>query len=386
MHTLKLGYIPLTDSLPLVVARECGFFAAEQLDVELIAQPSWANIRDKLVVGHIDAAHMLAPMLLASTLGIGGLRKPMMTAFALGLNGNAITVSNALFRDLKPYGNGDDSAIHAARALSRLVRERASQGLPKLVFASVFPYSCHHYQLRYWMQAGGIDPDRDVQLVVLPPTQMVDNLKLQHIDGFCVGEPWNTVAAAQGVGHCLVSGYGIWQNAAEKMLAVTCDWHQQYPERHAALLRALLRAAQWCEAHQSDALSMLCSPVYLDLPEAWVRPALEGQLICGLGEQPAPAEAFHVWHRYQANFPWRSSGDWLLSQMQYWHRVPPMESPADIVDRVFRADIYRDTLSGLVPVPQCDRKPMGVHQSEWPMEGQPDITLGPDLLLDGRCC
>ena len=191
--SLRLGYIPLTDCLPLVVAREQGFFAAQGLTVELSCEASWANIRDKVIIGQLDGAQMLAPMLLASSLGIGGLRKPMVTAFSLGLNGNAITVSNSLFSALRQHARAD-TPLAAAQALAAVVRERRERGREPLVLATVFPFSSHNYLLRYWLSAGGIDPVSDIKLVALPPQQMVDNLRLEHIDGFCVGEPWNSCA------------------------------------------------------------------------------------------------------------------------------------------------------------------------------------------------
>ena len=225
---LRLGYIPLIDCLPVVIAQERGLFAEHGLAVELNCEASWANIRDKLIVGHLDGAQMLAPMLLAASLGVGGVRKPMLTAFSLGLNGNAITVSNRLFNALCEKAQGD-SALDAVQALATVARARSAAKQDPLVLATVFPFSSHNYQLRYWLSAAGIDPNRDVKIVALPPQQMVDNLRLEHIDGFCVGEPWNSCAVAMGLGKCLVTGYEIWQNGPEKVFGVTEQWQQQHP-------------------------------------------------------------------------------------------------------------------------------------------------------------
>lgn len=381
---ITLGYIPLTDCLPLVVARECGFFAEEGLRVTLSREASWANIRDKLIVGHLDAAQLLAPMLLAASLGMGGLRKPMLTAFSLGLNGNAITVSNALFDQLRRYTQGGSGALVAAKALREVIRLRRHAGLEPLVFAAVFRYSCHYYQLRYWMEAGGIDTERDVRIVVLPPTQMVENLRLKHIDGYCVGEPWNSVAVRLGIGRCLVSGYEIWQNAPEKVLGVTADWQERFPGTHAALLRALYHAAQWSESHREEAIALLCGAAYLDLPRGWVTPSLTGALACGLDQKPREAYEFNVFHRYQANFPWRSHAEWLLRQMQRWHQP---ESAIDIPATAagcWRTDLYREALADLAVLPMADSKPAGEHFRSWMLGSGSEATeIGPDLLIDG---
>lgn len=382
-HNLRLGYIPLTDCLPLVVAQEQGFFAEEALEVELCCEASWANIRDKVIVGHLDGAQMLAPMLLAASLGMGGLRKPMLAAFSLGLNGNAITVSNRLFAALHAKAEGD-SALDAARALALVLRERREQGGEPLVLATVFPFSSHNYLLRYWLAAGGIDPDRDVKLVALPPAQMVDNLRLEHIDGFCVGEPWNSSAVAMGLGRCLVSGYEIWQNAPEKVFGVTEQWQQQHPNTHAALLRALDRAAAWAEQHVSEALQLLDRGHYLDVPLEWLAQPLTGELRVGLAQRHCAPEQFHVFHRFQANFPWSSQARWFLSQMLRWRQLPGDEAVAAVAARVYRSDLYREILQDSRSLPLQDEKPEGAHEQPWSLPGtRGDVILGPDRFIDG---
>ncbi|UWN51628.1 Bicarbonate transport ATP-binding protein CmpC [Alcanivorax sp. ALC70] len=187
-----------------------------------------------------------------------------------GLNGNGITVSPLLFHGLRALAEGP-TPQDMALALNRLVAARAAAGDAPLVLAVVFPYSCHAYQLRHWLAVAGLDPDRDVRLVVLPPSQMVDHLRLGHIDGFCVGEPWNSLAAHTGAGHCLLSGYQVWENAPEKVLAVTRDWAEAHPETHRALLRALHRAAEHADRHLLDCLDLLAHPAWLDLPAEVLR-------------------------------------------------------------------------------------------------------------------
>lgn len=389
--TLRLGYMPLTDCLPLVVAKEQGFFAQQGLTVELCCEASWANIRDKVVVGHLDGAQMLAPMLLASSLGIGGVRKRMVTAFSLGLNGNAVTVSNRLFahlgtqavRESRAAAAGPGSSLDAARALAMVVRQRREAGLEPLVFATVFPFSCHNYLLRYWLAAGGIDPDRDVKLVALPPAQMVDNLRLEHIDGYCVGEPWNSCAAAMGLGRCIVTGYEIWQNAPDKVFGVTEQWHERNPDTHARILRALDAATSWIEDNLGSALQLLDRGHYVDVPVAWLAQSLTGELRAGLDQTPRRPEHFHVFHGYAANFPWRSHAQWLLRQMARWGQLPSVTDIAATAAEVYRTDFYREVFGAERSLPLADEKVEGAHPQPWKAEGtQGDVVLGPDLFVE----
>lgn len=380
--SLRLGYIPLTDCLPLVVAQERGFFAEQGLEVELCCEPSWANIRDKLIIGQLDGAQALAPMLLAASLGIGGLKKPMLTAFSLGLNGNAITVSNRLFAALHAKAAGS-TALDAARALADVIQERRAQQLEPLVLATVFPFSNHNYLLRHWLAAGGIDPARDLKLVALPPQQMVDNLRLEHIDGFCVGEPWNSCAVAMGQGRCLVTGYEVWQNAPEKVLGVTEQWAEENPQTHAALLRALDNAASWADQHVADALQLLDRGHYVPVPVEWLAQPLTGQLRVGLDQSLRDPAQFHVFHRYQANFPWRSQARWFLQQMKRWRQLPLDTETDALAARVYRSDLYRQILADRGSLPMLDDKPEGVHATPWQAPGtRGAVTLGPDLFVD----
>jgi len=196
---LRIGYVPLTDAALLHVAKAQHFAAARGVEIELVADSSWANIRDKLVAGHFDAAHMLAPAAIAVSLGIGQIEAPLVAPVALGLNGNAITVSQALFETLLHEAQGDlaDPRV-TAKALARIVARRRAAGEAPLTFGHVFPFSSHHYQLRLWLRAGDLDPDEDVRLVVVPPPFMVWTLRKGQLDGFCVGAPWNSLAVAAG--------------------------------------------------------------------------------------------------------------------------------------------------------------------------------------------
>jgi len=219
--SLRVGFIPLIDAAALLIAVDKGFAATEGLAIDLVREVSWSNVRDKLNIGLFDAAHLLAPLAIASSLGIGHVKMALLAPFMLGLNGNAITVSPGLYDALASAADGklDDPKV-SARALARVVAGRRRTGAEPLTFGMTFPFSTHNYQIRFWMAAGGVDPDEDVQLVVLPPAYMVDSLSSHQVDGFCVGAPWNSIAVQLGIGRILHFGCEIFARAPEKVLAV----------------------------------------------------------------------------------------------------------------------------------------------------------------------
>ena len=237
---LTIGFIPLIDCAPLAVARESGFFEDEGINVQLSREKSWANIRDKLFVGSLQGAHMLAPMTISVSLGLNRVKVPLVTSFAMNLNGNSITISNSLRDQLKALNPESLNSAHTSVVtLKLLVDQRKESGLAPLTFAMVYPYSCHNYLLRYWLAAGGINPDSDINLVVIPPQQMTGQLAAGRIDGLCVGEPWNQVAVNDGFGYNLLNCHQIWHNAPEKVLAVREGWSVENPDSHQRLLCSL---------------------------------------------------------------------------------------------------------------------------------------------------
>jgi ABC-type nitrate/sulfonate/bicarbonate transport system substrate-binding protein len=245
-NTLRIGYVPLTDAALLHVAKAQHFAAARGVDIDLTPESSWANIRDKLVAGHFDAAHMLAPAAIAVSLGIGQIEAPLAAPVALGLNGNAITVSQALFEALLQETQGEvaDPRV-TAKALARIVARRRETGEAPLTFGHVFPFSSHHYQLRLWLRAGHIDPDEDVRLVVVPPPFMVWTLRKGQLDGFCVGAPWNSLAVAAGAGTILHQGPDIVRDCPEKVLAFRAEWARSHGDEVRALTGAVGDASRW---------------------------------------------------------------------------------------------------------------------------------------------
>ncbi len=260
---LRIGFIPLADATALIVAVDKGFAAAEGLDVELVREVSWSNVRDKLNIGLFDAAHLIAPVAIASSLGLGHVKVPIAAPFGLGVNGNAITVSPALYASIAAMTEGSiDDPMVTARALAAVVARRNARGEPPLTFGMTFPFSTHNYHLRFWMAAGGVDPDEDVRLVVLPPPYMVDSLANRHVDGFCVGAPWNSVAVDMGIGYILHFVSEILPRAAEKMLAVRQSWAQEHPDVLRRLVRAHGAAASFVEDHtnRGEVLAILSAP------------------------------------------------------------------------------------------------------------------------------
>ncbi|MDT0633673.1 CmpA/NrtA family ABC transporter substrate-binding protein [Spectribacter hydrogenooxidans] len=386
---VTLGFIPLTDCAPLAIAAERGFFAAEGLEVRLSREPSWAAIRDKVAIGALDGAHMLAGMPLATSLGASGTPQPMITALSLNLNGNAITVSAELYqRMLAADPEAMASRPVSARALKRVIEADQAEGLAPLTFASVYPVSSHNYQLRYWLAAGGIDPERDVRLIVIDPPRMVANLAAGRIAGYCVGEPWNQLAVARGVGHAVITGYELWNNAPEKVFGVTRDWADTNPDTHRALLRALITACAWLDVpgNRAEAAQILAGPAYVDADPALLRRALSGGFQYHPGSQPEALPDFNVFHRYAANFPWRSHAAWFITQMLRWGQIRHAVDIRRAAAEVYRPDIYRAVAGELnMPAPAADDRPAGGHAQSWTLTTNDGaLAMGPDRFIDGR--
>lgn len=382
---LTVGFVALTDCAPLVMAREKGLFSRYGLDVTLSKETSWANVRDKIAVGVLDAAQMLATMPLASTLGIGPIDKPMVTALSLDLNGNAITVSEALFQRLC---DADPAAMQerplSARSLKTLIDQDRAAGRAPLTFATVFPTASHTYELRYWMGAAGIDPDRDVKLVVVPPPQMVGALRARQIDGFCVGEPWNQLAVREGLGRVLITKYELWNNSPEKVLGVSEEWALQNPNTHLALLMALLESAAWVDRpeNRAEVVATISQPRYVNAPRDVVRMSMLGTFQYARTEFPRSLPDFNVFHRYAANFPWRSHAAWFITQMIRWGQIDRPVDIRRIAKRVYRPDIYRDAAARLgFMAPAVDYKSEGRHAVGRVIDG---IEVGADRFFDGR--
>jgi ABC-type nitrate/sulfonate/bicarbonate transport system substrate-binding protein len=361
--TTVVGFIPLLDCAPLAVAAEKGFAAEEGLDLRLVRETSWANIRDRVVVGHFDAAHMLGPMAVASTLGVGHLQVPMAAPLSLGLGGNAITVSLGVWDAMVSEGASLGASPRVlGDALRNVVRARERAQRPPFTFAMVYPFSSHNYELRYWLAACGIDPDRDVRLVVIPPPFLVDAMREGQIDGFCVGEPWNSVAVSVGVGCIALPTTAIWRLSPEKVLGCRLEWAQRHPDRLQALVRALHKAAVWCEQPENHAeLSrLLAEPRFVGAPAEILLRGLSNCLRLHPGGEPQPLTDFYLPAAHAATFPWVSHALWFYSQMVRWGQIAFDPEHIAQVRATYRPDLYRLALTGVAAdIPAADAKVEG---------------------------
>ncbi len=347
---LHIGFIPLVDAAALVVAVDKGYFAAEGLDVTLVREVSWSNVRDKLNIGLFDAAHLLAPVAIASSLGLGHVKVPIAAPFNLGLNGNGITVSPALHAAIMAEIDGDRfDPMATALGLARVVAARRKAGAEPLTFGMTFPFSTHNYQLRFWMAAGGVDPDEDIRLVVLPPPYMVDSLAGGHIDAFCVGAPWNSIAVDRGVGFILHFVSDILVRAAEKVLAVRQSWSDRNPQVVAALIRAASRAAEFIEQPQnrSEAARILSAPDRIGVDAEIIQRTLDGRLKISPDGTMRESSRYLLVGREGAGRPDPVQAAWLYAQMVRWGQAAYTPEALRTAMAVFRPELYDAALGSV---------------------------------------
>jgi two-component system, oxyanion-binding sensor len=340
---LRIGFIPLCDAAALLVAVDKGFAAAEGLDIELIREVSWSNVRDKLNIGLFDAAHLLAPVAIASSLGLGHIKVPILAPFGLGVNGNAITVSPGLHAEIIEAADANvlDPMV-TARALLRVVEKRKRAGAEPLTFGMTFPFSTHNYQLRFWMAAAGIDPDEDVRLVVLPPPYMVESLTSGQVDAFCVGAPWNSVAVDLGVGCILHFSSDVLAHAAEKVLALRAHWAQENPDTVIRLVRALDRSGAFIEdpTNRGEVAALLAAPNRIGIDADVISRTLEGRLkIAPNGSVRSDDRYLLIGHNGAAR-PDPVQAAWLYAQMVRWSQAPLSKELLAAAKNVFRPDLF----------------------------------------------
>ncbi len=382
----RIGFLPLVDAALPILAHELGFAAAQGLRLELVRDMTWATVRDRLLYGHTDAAHMVAPLAIATALGRDRPAVPMAVPFILGLNGNAITVSTALGEALG-LGDalGDPRAI--GEALGAVAADARRRGRP-LRFGVVHRYSSHNYMLRYWLAEVGIRPDTDVEITVTSPPFAADALAAGEVDGICVGEPWNSIAVDRGVGRIALATAQIWRRGVEKVLALRADTAAARPVEVAGLIRALHAAAEWFvhPGHADEATAILARPSYIDAPADAIRRAITDRIRLVRGGDPIHYPDFMFQYREAANFPWRSQAAWLYAQMLRWDGTPFSDAEAQTATGVFRPDLYRAALAGTgAPLPGASSKlegalraPIGAGST------QGRLLLGADSFFDGR--
>ncbi|MCP3735782.1 ABC transporter substrate-binding protein [Sphingomonas sp. RP10(2022)] len=385
-ETFRIGFLPLVDAALPILAHELGFAAAEGLRIEPVRDLTWATVRDRLLYGHTDAAHLVAPLAIATTLGRDRPAVPLAVPFVLGLNGNAITFSTALGQACGLGETlGDPRTVGAA--LKAVAEVRRDAGRP-LRFGVVHRHSSHNYMLRYWLAGVGIRPDEDVAITVTSPPFAADALASGEIDGICVGEPWNSIAVDRGVGRIALASAQIWRRGVEKVLALTAQTAAERPEALAALLRALHAAAAHfvapCTAEDSAAI--LARPEYLDAPVDAILRAITDRIRLVPGGAPVHYPDFMFQYREAANFPWRSQAAWLYTQMIRWDRRPFDADEAAAAVATFRPDLYRAALAGSGAIlPGASSKLEGaLGETIAAGSTQGRLMLGSDRFFDGR--
>jgi nitrate/nitrite transport system substrate-binding protein len=355
---VRIGFVPLIDAAPLVAAQELGLFRQQGVRVALEKQIGWANVRDKLAYGHLDAGHALIGMPLSSTLGTGWAGEPLVSIMELGSGGNAITLSRALAE------RGVRSAATFARWIGDRKGAARSADDRKPVLAHVFGCSMHHYLLREWLSAAGIDPDLDVSLRVIPPAQMVEHMRHGHLDGFCVGEPWNTLAERGGDGVVVIPTTDIVPDHPEKVLAVTRRWAAQNPIAAVALVKALVEACRWCadEANLPALSELLAGSAYINLPADVIAASLRLNRTLGMGVRPAASRP-PTWRMrsfaVDRTFPHATHAAWLAEQAIRWGHASP---DVDVVAAALKCTeprFYRQAAGDLgIACPADDLAPM----------------------------
>lgn len=337
------GFIPLLDCAPLVVARELGFDRREGFELVLHREVSWANIRDKVDLGVLDCAHMLAPMPLAAALGLGRATKPLIAPMGLSLNGNAITVSRALHSEMLAADSKATEAggMAAAAALRGVVLARQAAGREPLTLGMVYPFSAHNYDLRCWLAAAGTDPDNDVNLIVVPPPLVTQSLKAGRVDGFSVGSPWNSVAVADGDGVIVATKDQLWPASPEKVLGVGEAWATDNADLLDRLIRVLIEACRWLDepGNRGEAAALLARPEYVGVDSSILLQPLSGVVSLGDG-RVRTVDDMILFHRQHANVPRPSHAVWFLTQMVRWGQA---REPFDIrgcAERVYRPDLF----------------------------------------------
>ena len=394
---LTFGFIKLTDMAPLAVAYEQGFFDDEGLFVTLEAQANWKVLLDGVIDGTLDGAHMLAGQPLAATIGYGT-EAHIITPFSMDLNGNGITVSNAVWEEMKPnIPVGDDGKVQhpiSASALAPVVEKYAAEGKP-FNMGMVFPVSTHNYELRYWLAAGGLHPGfyspdnisgqigADVFLSVTPPPQMPATLEAGTIYGYCVGEPWNQQAVFKGIGVPVITDYELWKNNPEKVFGITAEFAEQYPNTTLAVVKALIRAAMWLDendnANRPEAVEILSRPDYVGADYEVIANSMTGTFEYEKGDTRDVPD-FNVFFRYNATYPFSSDAVWYLTQMRRWGQIAEAKPDSwydDVAKSVYKPEIYLEAARLLV-----DEGLANEADFPWESDGYKAPTP-PEDIIDG---
>ncbi len=402
---LKFGFIKLTDCAPIVIAKEKGFFAEEGLQVEVIAQPNWKTLLDNVINGELDGAHMLSGQPIAATIGFGT-KAHVITAFTMDLNGNGITVSNAIWEQMQD----NDEALKSptpkhpitADSLRPIVDEKLAGG-EKLQMGMVFPVSTHNYELRYWLAAAGIHPgmyneadiggrtDAEVELSVTPPPMMPATLEAGNIQGYCVGEPWNQQAVAKGIGVPVTTNYDVWKNNPEKVFGVTQKWNDENPNTHTAVIKALIRAGKWLDTtadgklvNREEACRILSRPDYVGADFDVIKNSMTGFFYFQKTDK-RPMPDFNVFFKYHCTYPWYSDGVWFLTQMRRWGQITEAKPKTwydETIKTIYRPDIYRKAAELLIAEGHLESDEIPSAATDGYKPATPDFIDG--VVYDGK--
>jgi nitrate/nitrite transport system substrate-binding protein len=366
--SLKLGFIKLTDMAPLAVAFEKGYFDDEGLSVQVEAQANWKVLLDRVVSGELDGAHMLATLPFGTAIGYGT-KADIISAFTLTLNGDFITVSNDVWKQMKPQiPMKDGKPVHPIKAdtLKPVLEKYKAAGKP-FNMAMTFPVGTHNMKLRYWLAAGGIKPgfyappedtsgqiDAEAMLSVTPPPQMPATMDSGTIVGYCVGEPWNQQAVFKGIGVPVISDYELMKNSAEKIFGVTKEWADKNPNTHLAVIKALIRASMWLDAennkNRNEGVEMLSQKQYVGADYEVIANSMNGAVEYEKGDK-RPLPDFNVFFRHNGSYPYYSDAVWSLTQMRRWGQINEYKPDAwylEIAKKVYRPDIYMKAAKELI--------------------------------------
>jgi bicarbonate transport system ATP-binding protein len=327
---LEVGFVPLIACAPLAVAKEKGFFTHHGLDeVHLVRESSWRGIQDGIAGGYLDAAQMPSGMPVWLTVGgMDGKPLPIVSALTLTRNGNAITLDKRFY----------DQGLHTLNDLKKMLLETPDK---RHTFGVVHPASMHNLLLRYWLAAGGVDPNHDVSITTIPPAQMIANLKAGNIDGYCIGEPWNIWAAIDKIGYTIATDLEIWDGHPGKVLGAREDWALAYPNTHVALVKALLEACHYCadEKNHEEVREILSRPEYLGVDLEYIYLGDSSHEVCNL--QPSPKEyAHHQFFGNGVNRPSRTEHLWLMTQMARWGDIPFPRNWVEILERICKVSVF----------------------------------------------
>ena len=382
MTRLAIGYVPLLDAAPLIIAQEMGFAEEEGLTLSLHPAPSWSSVRDMLSFGTVDAAHMLSPVPIASAIGLGGSTVPLSVVSVLSINGTVVGVSNAFATKMRAAGHdfGFDDATAAGNALIAAAQGRLRIGVP-------FPFSMHSELLIYWLSALGLPAPQNVNIRTVPPSSMADALRSGEIDAFCVGEPWGSLAVEEGVATLLLPGSAIWSSSPEKVLAMRTGWAEENPIISGKLIRALVRAGRWMVEPSLHTVTseVLARPQFLNLPGELLDRGLTGRLMISAQGDQRSVSSFIEFHDGAATFPWRSQAEWIGLQLARRTGLDRAQA-VRMAGPVFRSDIYRNALAGSgMDVPGASRRVEGALSVPTPVASAfGRLTLLPNQFFDRR--